>query len=396
LTKGKSQVTFDTVIVRLGGEIGIKSAWTRRAYERRLVQNVKASLRHYGLPFETVVRRQGRIYIKTSRAPQVAEKLTRVFGISSLSPAIQTTSELEAIAEQAINLAKQKLCRQNSFAVKCRRVGVHPYTSHEVCEHVGQKILDSLSELQLEVDLRSPDVTIGIEIRENQAFIFTEHISASDGLPVGTQPKIIALLKLDVYSPVACWLTMKRGCPPVPVHFNENGNRETVRRVKAICKKVFEWSIGHSKRLYLVPYSQSLALLRQECPSHLLEVVSKRLIYRIASHIAEKEKAEAIVSGETIIGNPPLALRCFKLQDQAVENYPVHRPLIGLTESEIQTYARKIEIPEALAAKPERNEMRRLTEEPLPTLNEIEAVEEKLNLQKMIDAVLKQIETITL
>jgi len=396
LSTTKPKTLFDTVIVRLGGEIGIKSAWTRRAYERRLIKNIKAILKHHNIPYDAVLRQQGRIYIKTPHAQEAAQKLTKVFGISSLSPASQTTSKLEDITAQSLLLIKQRLQRQSTFAVKCKRVGTHPYTSRDICQHIGQKILNAFPQLQLKVNLKNPKVTLGIEIREKQAFLFTQTIPASDGLPIGTQPKTIALIKPDPNSTVACWLTMKRGCPFVPIHFAENQNETAIQQVKSICKALLEWSVGSPTKLYVVPHSQNLALLKQKCPSHLLDTVNKRLIYRIATHIAEKERAEAIVTGETIREKPRQALRRFKLRDQALRDYPVHRPLIGLTDAEIQKLAQKIGIQKALATNSTKREVVKPAKDVLPTPKEIEATEKRLPIQKMIDSAIKQIETITL
>lgn len=392
----KPPTLFDIVVVRLGGEIGIKSAWTRRAYEKRLIQNIKATLKHHNIPFEAVVRQQGRIYIKTSHAQKAALKLTKVFGISSLSPATQTTSRLEDITAQSLDLAEQKLKKRNSFAVKCKRVGTHLYTSREVCQKVGQRILDAFPELQLKVNLTSSDVTLGIEIRENKAYIFTDTIPAPDGLPIGTQPKVIGLIKPDLNSPVACWLTMKRGCSLVPVYFSENQNKTAIKQVMDVCKALFEWSIGHPTRLYITSHSQNLAILKQKCPSHLQDIVNKRLIYRTAARIAEKERAEAIVTGENIDQKPHQTLRQFKLQDQAIPDYPIHRPITGLTNAEIKKLAQKIRIPKALTTKPKKRKAVKPEEVVLPTLKEVQAAENKLNIQKMIDTAIKQLETTTI
>lgn len=391
----KSQTLFDTVIVRLGGEIGIKSAWTRRTYEKRLIRNIKATLKHHKIPYEAVIRQQGRIYIKTSSAQVAAEELTRVFGISSLSSARQTTSKLEDITAQAIRLAKQKLQKQNSFAVKCRRVGTHPYTSRDICEHVGKKILERFPKLKLKVNLANPDIAIGIEIRQNNTYIYTETIQAPDGLPIGTQPRTIGLIKPDLNSPVASWLTMKRGCPVVPVYFSENRNKTAVKQVKSLCKALFEWSIGHSTRLYIIPHSQNLTMLKQKCPSHLLGILSKRFIYRITAQIVEREKAEAIVTGETIGERPHQTLRQFRLQDQAIRDYPIHRPLAGLTTVEIKKLAQKIGIQKALIIKPKNSEAVKPSENILPTLEEVEAAESRLSIQEMIDTTINQLESIT-
>ncbi|MFQ6086465.1 MAG: tRNA sulfurtransferase [Candidatus Bathyarchaeia archaeon] len=385
--------TFDSVIVRLGGEIGIKSPWTRRTYERRLIQNIKATLKHHNIPYDAVFRQQGRIYIKTSQAQKAARKLTKVFGISSLSPATKTTSKLEDITTKSLSLAKRKLRKQNTFAVRCKRVGTHPYTSRDICKHIGKQILDAFPKLQLKVDLTNPEVTIGIEIRENQAYIFTETTPAPDGLPIGTQPKTIALIKPDLNSPVACWLTMKRGCPSVPVYFSENQNKTAVKQVENICRALFQWSIGHPTKLHLIPHSQNHATLKQKCPPHLVDIINKRLIYRITAQIAEKEKAEAIVTGETIGGKPHRALRYFRIQDQATQDYPIHRPLTALTNAEIKKLAQKIGIQKALTTKPKKPEAAKPRKAILPTLKEVEAAENKLNIQEMIDTTLQKLET---
>ncbi len=388
-----SQVLFDTVIVRLGGEIGIKSAWTRRAYEKRLIQNIKAFLKHHSIPYEKIIRKQGRIYIMTNQAKKAALKLTKVFGISSLSPTCQTTSELRDITTQSLKLAKRKLQKQNSFAVKCKRVGIHPYSSGDICQQIGQEILEAFQKLQVQVNLTNPDIIIGIEIRQNDAYIYTDTIAAPDGLPVGTQPKTISLIKPDLNSPVACWLSMKRGCPFVPAYFSENQNKIAFKQVKDICKALFEWSIGRSTKLYLVPHNQNITLLKQECPQRLLGIIDKRLIYRIAAHIADKEKAEAIVTGETIGEKSHQTLRHFKLQDQAVRDYPIHRPLSGLSSTEIKKLAQVIGIPKALTTIPKKSPAIIPKEAALQTLREVEATENKLNIQKMIDTTIEKLET---
>jgi len=388
-----SEALFDTVIVRLGGEIGIKSAWTRRAYEKLLIQNIKAILKHHNIPYEKIIWQHGRIYIKTSQAKKAALQLTKVFGISSLSPASQTTSKLEDITAQSLKLAKRKLQKQNSFAVKCKRVGIHPYSSGDICQQIGQEILEAFQELQLKVNLTNPDIIIGIEIRQNDAYIYTDTIAAPDGLPVGTQPKTISLIKPDLNSPVACWLTMKRGCPFVPAYFCENQNKMAITQVKNICKALFEWSIGRSAKLYLIPHNQNFTILKQECSPRLLGVIEKRLIYRIAAHIAEKEKAEAIVTGETIGEKLHQTLRHFRLQDQAIQDYPIHRPLTGLDSAEIKKLAQRIGIQKALTTIPRKSQATVPGEAALPTLREVETTEKKLNIQKMINTTIEQLKT---
>jgi len=87
-------VKFDSVIVRFGGEIGIKGKWTRRTYEKLLSKNIKKALKRHGISHEKIIQKSGRIYIKTKNAQETASKLTQVFGVSSVSPAIEITAEM--------------------------------------------------------------------------------------------------------------------------------------------------------------------------------------------------------------------------------------------------------------------------------------------------------------
>lgn len=393
MNSNQPETFFDTVIVRLGGEIGIKGAWTRRTYKERLISNIKATLEHHDISYDAVFRQQGRIYVKTSQALKAAQKLTKVFGISSLSPASQTTSKLEDITSRSLNLAEQRLRKHNSFAINCKRVGTHSYTSREVCVEIGQRILDLFPRLQLKVNLTGPDVVISIEVRERQAFIFGNIIPASDGLPVGTQPRAMVIVKPDENSLIAGWLVMKRGCTVSSIYFSidQNKSKEAVHEVREICKTLSRWSIGHSSKLYTIFHRQNHGILKQRCPLRLLEIINERLIYRVAAAIAERERTQAIVTGEIIGIKPHQTLRRFRLQDQAISDYPIYRPLIGFTNAEIRKLARKIGIQKPKTSKPEKPK-----EGILPTLKEVEAAEKNLNIQEMINTTIKQVEAITI
>jgi len=339
-----SLVEFDTVIVRLSGEIGIKGGWTRRAYEHFLMRNMKRTLEHYEVDYDEIVRTQGRLYVKTSVAERASKKLARVFGVSSASPAIETTSKMDDIVAKTLYLAVRVLHKGNSFAVKCRRIGEHPYSSLDVCREVGKRIIEGLPQLDLSVNLRSPDVTINVEIREDRAFVFSEVVEGVGGFPLGSQPKVICLLSGGMDSPVACWLVMKRGCPVVPVYFDNSPftDETTKRRAVKTAEAVLDWAVGFPKKLYVVPNGANLVEIREKCPEHLTCLLCKRMMYRIAQEIADKEKAEGIVTGEAIGEQASQTLRNLRVLNETAKKYPVHRPLLGFDKKETEELARKI------------------------------------------------------
>jgi len=389
---------LDTVIIRLGGEIGTKAAWTRKLYEKRLMKNIKATLKHHSIQYDALTWRFGRLYLKTSMAKSASQKLAEVFGISSLSPALQTISELDDIVKKSIILAGQRLREGNSFAVRCRRVGKHTYNSAEVCREVGRQILNTFPNLRLRVDLKHPDVTIGVEIRDNQAFIFADVIEGVGGLPLGTQPKVVCLLNEEVNSSVACWLVMKRGCPILPLYFDNSpfSDDEATELTLKTARTLFNWALGFSRKVYIAPNGQNLAEIQRKCPEELTQVVSKRLMYRIAERMAETKGAEGIVSGESLGEPPDQALRKIRLFDEAVKLYPIHRPVLGLTEAEVRQLARKIGTSETTIKKTKKRLRVARKVAVTTTVEEVKAVENKLNTKKMADTSTKSLRIVSL
>jgi thiamine biosynthesis protein ThiI len=337
-------VIFDSVVVRFGGEIGVKGKWTRRTYEKLLTQNIKKTLNHHHVSYEKIIRKQGRIYIKTENAEETTSKLTRVFGISSVSPAVATSSAMNRILLETVKLADTILEEGSSFAIRCHRVGKHPYTSIEACREVGEHVLKKLKKRNLRVDLTNPNHTISVEVREDYAYAFSETLYGVGGFPLGSQPKIVGLLSGGVDSSAACWLTMKRGCPLVPLYLDNTPftEKETTAKALDIAKKLFDWSIGFPRKIYVVPHGENLEVLASQAPEKLTCVLCKRIMYRIAERIAEMERAEGVVTGEAIGEQASQTLHNLRVLNEAAVDYPIHRPLLGFDKRETEELARKI------------------------------------------------------
>jgi len=337
-------VKSDSVVVRFGGEIGIKGEWTRRTYEKMLSKNMKKVLKHHSIPYEKIIHKRGRIYIKTRDAQETALKLTRVFGVSSVSPAVETTSGMSEIVEMAVELADTILKSGSSFAVHCHRVGEHPYSSMDICKEAGKQILAKLKDRNLRVDLRKPQFTISVEVRDEYAYTFTETLQGVGGFPLGSQTKVICLLSGGIDSPVACWLAMKRGCPIIPVYFDNAPFTDEAATAKAldVARKLFEWSIGFPRKAYIVSHGKNLETFVRESPRKLTCILCKRTMYRVAERIAEMEKAEGIITGEAIGEQASQTLHNLRVLNEAATKYPVHRPLLGFNKLETEELAKKI------------------------------------------------------
>ena len=126
---------YDLIVARYG-EVGLKSSKVRSRFERKLVKNIKSAIDC------DVDRNQGRIYIFPKSFDDAVNNLNRVFGIVSYSPAISTYSNFEDIdktlGEYVENLASENMIdEQTKFAIKCRRVGDHDFTSQEMAAFCG-------------------------------------------------------------------------------------------------------------------------------------------------------------------------------------------------------------------------------------------------------------------
>jgi thiamine biosynthesis protein ThiI len=333
----------DTVIVRLSGEIGVKSEWTRRTYERTLIKNMKYALKTADLKPTAIVRVRGRIYVHTPKAEETCKALIRVFGISSVSPATQTTSEEADITKTALKTAETAIPQGATFAVRCHRVGTHTYGSQDICRNLGEQILNHLKPAP-KVNLTNPDVTVTIEIRDKEAYVYARQLQGVGGFPLGTQAKTVCLLSGGIDSPVACWLTMKRGSPQIPVYVDNSPFTDEAAKQKAIetARQLQSWSTGHMSKIIIVPNGENIQAIQQKAPARFTCLLCKRLMYRIAQRIADAEKALGIVTGEAIGEQASQTMANLYVIDQASTRYPIHRPLLGFDKLETEAIAKRI------------------------------------------------------
>lgn len=325
----------ETVLVRYG-ELALKSERVRRRFEQRLVENIKAALK--GIDHK-LKRERGRIFVETPSADKAIERLVRVPGVVSVSPAVKTRATLEEMTSTAVDVAKRVLKPGMSFAVRTRRAGEHEFKSGDVNAAVGSAILKAIPGVK--VDLSAPDEEISIEVREKSAYVFTEVLQGPGGLPLGTQGTVVALLSGGIDSPVAAWLMMKRGCRVVLVHLDAKPYSDARARAMAAARALSDWAAGGKMAMYVVPYGEVLRAIVERAPTRLTCLLCKRGMYRIAEMVAAREGALGIVTGEVLGQVASQTLANLRVLDAAVD-LPVFRPLLGLDKVEVEGIARRL------------------------------------------------------
>ncbi len=389
---------YDSVIIRFSGELWLKKLWTRKYYEKRLARNLKQTLKHYNVPYSELVRRHGRFYLKTDSAVEAADKLARVFGISSVSPAAETSSKLEEVIEKSLFLAGILLNAGDSFAVRCKRVGDQGYSSSDVRKLLGQRVLDEFGEkLGLRVDLGNPDVVLGVEIRDDQAFVYSQVIDAVGGMPLGVQPKLVGLFSGGIDSPVGCWLVMKRGSPVVFVYFDNSPftDETTTQRALNVAEVLFGWAIGFPRKVYVVQHGENLKQIMQTNRKYSC-LLCKRMMYRVAERLAEQLRAEGIVTGEAIGEQASQTVTNLRVLNAAVKEYPVHRPLLGFDKQETEAIARKIGTYEASSKRAGACTAVPYQPSTKAKMEDVLKAEEKLDIEAMVNRSLESIKIVEL
>ncbi len=333
---------MENVILVRCGEIILKGL-NRPVFEERLIKNIKKSL--YGLGKIEVLKSQSRIYVE----PQIdnydfdeaLKRLTKVFGIVSVSLVWKIDTDFDAIKEHAIKLAGEVLKNNNhkTFKVETKRGDKRfPMTSLELSSEIGGYILEAFPSLT--VDVVNPSFTVSIEVREN-TYIYSEKIPGSCGMPVGTNGKAMLLLSGGIDSPVAGWMIGKRGVEIEAVHFYSYPYTSERAKDKVIELARIVASYTGGVKLHIVPFTDIQLEINEKCPHDELTIIMRRVMMDIAERIANIEGALALITGESVGQVASQTIQSLAVTNEVVE-MPVFRPLIGMDKNEVIDIARKI------------------------------------------------------
>lgn len=191
-------------------EIGLKSTPVRRRFEGILKENMLTMLAADGVE-AIITYADARYFIETDDIDRCVDSVKKVFGIASLSIAEECSSDLDDICRTAADYSVGRISKGQSFAVKARREGTHPYTSMDLGREAGSAIFIRNEDLGVRVDLTTPEKVFYIEVRNNKAYIFDSYVACPGGLPLGSQGRVFAEIG-DRRGMVSAWMMMKRGC----------------------------------------------------------------------------------------------------------------------------------------------------------------------------------------
>lgn len=332
---------MEVILLKLG-EIVLKGL-NRKNFEDVLLKTVKRRLQHCG-EFD-VKSVQSTFYVipkdENSDMDAAENIVSKIFGIVTYTRAASCEKNIEDIQKTAVEYLRDELEFTNKFKVETKRSDKKfPLTSPEVSNLVGGYLLENYSNLS--VDVRKPDLTVRVEVREKNAYVYANPKQGAGGIPVGTGGKAAILISGGLDSPVAAWMMAKRGVYLLPIHFSSPPYTSELahKKVENLLRKVSEYA--GRMQMISVEFTKLQEEIRDKCPDDLGTVILRRYMLRAAEKIAELENCGALITGESLGQVASQTMQAIACTD-AVVSMPVFRPLIGSDKSEIVKTAYRID-----------------------------------------------------
>ncbi len=324
------------VIVRYA-EIHLKGK-NRGYFERALAANMEKSLK--GIRHE-IRRRSGRYLVENfeeSAADTIVKRLSKVFGVHSLSVGYKVPSDMDEIYAAA-----KLVCDDGgTFKVETHRADKKFYlNSPQISAQIGGRLLDGNKNLK--VDVHEPDFVINIDVREDgTALIFNKFIKCADGMPVGTAGRGLLLLSGGIDSPVAGHMIAKRGMKIDCLHFHSYPytNMQARQKVLDLAEILSQYTCGIKVTIISVKHIQEE--IHKNCNGAYMVTLLRRFMMRIAERLALSDGDQCIITGESLGQVASQTIEGMTSSNSVVEKLPVLRPLCGFDKNEIIERSRDI------------------------------------------------------
>lgn len=383
------------IILAKCGELVLKGL-NRSHFESTLLKNLKDTLSAAGA--FGVRLAQSTVYIEpkdeTADIDAAYERAKKVFGFATISRAAVCEKNMEDICRTAKEYLAAELASVASFKVEAKRADKSfPLKSPALCAELGGEILEAFPNLH--VDVHNPDVEVMVEIRDFGAYIHAAQESAAGGMPYGTGGKAILMLSGGIDSPVSGYMLAKRGVKMIPLHFYSppyTGPR-ALQKVVDLAEKMRVFCPHMNLRV--VHFTEIQTQIMNTCKEELFTVIMRRFMMRVAYAVARQMGAEALVTGESLGQVASQTMSALAVTDATVPMITL-RPLIGMDKEEIIRISRKIDTFE-ISIQPYEDCCTVFTPKhpkTRPTLAEIEAEEQKLDIDTMVQAAVEHIEII--
>ncbi|MFP3915480.1 MAG: tRNA sulfurtransferase [Actinomycetota bacterium] len=333
-------MTVDNVELQatLSGEIYLKSPPVRRRFSQAVCSNAQQALAG-GARVEELA--PGRVRVGGVDDPAAAaSRLQRVFGIRGIEELIGFPfPDLETGVELAADLAAP-MVRGERFAVRCKRVGSHPFRSSNVERQLGTLLLGESAG----VDLTTPGVTVRLRVVDDQGWLTLRRWDGPGGLPIGVQGRALVLLSGGYDSAVAAYRLMRRGVRCEFLHLQLACDQRD--QALAMSHHLWDrWGAGMEGVVHVVDFEGVRQEIVDRIHPRFRQVALKRLMLQAADRVADETGIEVLATGEAI-GQVSSQTFAHLTALDSLATRSVLRPLLTADKEEIVTQARRIGVAE--------------------------------------------------
>ncbi|HPJ23333.1 MAG TPA: tRNA uracil 4-sulfurtransferase ThiI, partial [Bacillota bacterium] len=315
----------------------------QKTFRMVLNKQLKNKLSHLNLQFDF---QHDMIYIKLNdvNPEEVITILDRISGFSSYSKVVKTTYDIDQIGQlgaKLVNLESQG--KTTTFKVETKRADKRiSKTSLEISRDVSRIVLSQVPNLK--VDVHEPELTLYIEARKDATYLYVNRIPGMGGFPVSMGGKALVLLSGGIDSPVSAYLAMKTGLEVECIHFESTPmtSIESAQKVIDLTEKLALYSPDSKMKLHFVPFQKLHEQIIFNSPESFIITIMRRMMYRIATAIADLNDCQILISGDSI-GQVASQTIESMMTIQDVTNKLIIRPLATMDKNEIITIANKID-----------------------------------------------------
>lgn len=375
------------LMIKYAPEIFLKGL-NKGSFERRLKKNIIKVLQGEEYEF---ISDTGRWFIYAPELDKVIDKVKKVFGVAEVCVVTELESDFDKICEEAV--LQVKASGLKSFKVITNRANKEfSLNSMEVSVKVGGYVLRNSEDIH--VDIHNPECKLNIEIRTN-AYVYSQRIKAVGGMPYETNGSTLLLLSGGIDSPVAGYLMGRRGVKLSAVYYHSHPY--TSERAKDKVKELARLLKGYtgSIRLYVVPFTDIQMQIIEKCPENELTIIMRRFMAAVANDLAIKNNIDSLTTGESVGQVASQTMEGLVVSSDAA-SMPIFRPLIATDKEDIIKIAKEIGTFETSILPYEDCCTIFVPKHPKtkPRLDLIKNSESKLEVQKLIDEAIENVEII--
>jgi thiamine biosynthesis protein ThiI len=306
------------------------------------MDDLRVALTRSGLEGFVVEKEAGRIVVRGTRdADNAARLCAKVFGVAYAAPAVYLPASMDIVTQSIVKLAIEALKPGQSFAIRAHRATTIPLSRHEIEINGGSRVLRSLGRDVVKVNLKTPDVTIFVDLVGDFAYVYCERLPGPGGLPLSSQWRMLAVLDSGPLSILAAYAMMRRGCLvelliPFSVTIPPFAKDQQLR----LAQILREFVTRSPYRAFTFAFESLIDQVSKSRPEY---GAAKRFARLASMKLAAEKRYKGLVFSDV---TGALAALNRELVETTKPVPPVFHPLIGLSKEDLLGMCREIGIPD--------------------------------------------------